>query len=136
MSTALDLATVADQLAWLMTRASERGYAPPVVLGISTGGCREAHGTPRQGAMRRSAHAHCDPADEHRGWLCFKAYGREHLRTGSGLPSVILRHEYAHLMASDGHGARWQRAVAALGAPGEAKRHLVYAAAMRARRRS
>lgn len=124
MSSPLGLDEVAAPLAWLAERARERGYQPAALAGISVGGCVDAHGTSRVGAMRRSAHAHNHAGDPHEGWLCFKAFGREHLRTGSGLPSALLRHEYAHLLGRDGHGIRWRRAVTALGAPAEAKRYI------------
>jgi hypothetical protein len=122
MSEQLALGRLAEPLAWLEQRATERGYKPARLAGVSVGGCADAHGTSRVGAMRRSAHAHTDPRDPLQGWLCFKAYGAEHLRTGLGLPSSLLRHEYAHLLAPRaGHGLAWRRAVAALGAPAEAR---------------
>lgn len=108
---------------WLLNRALERGYAPADRLaGISIGGCVDAHGTTRTGAMRRRAHAHIEGFD-HVGWICVAAHGTAGLVTSTGLPSVLLRHEYAHLLAprDTGHGQAWRRAVTALGAPGEAK---------------
>jgi hypothetical protein len=110
---------------WLVERATARDYVDRLPLaGISVGGCVDAHGTDRQGAMRRQAHTHVGQDDPNRGWICVLATRSDRLVSATGLPTALFRHEYAHLLAPTdlGHGQRWRAAVTALGAPGEAKR--------------
>lgn len=136
MSAPVDRAEIAPALDWLRERAAERGYQPVEPAGVSLGGCASAHRTTWTGAMRRSAHAHTDPADPQAGWLCFKAYRVDVIVGPSGLPTVLARHEYAHLLAprDNGHGPAWRRAVTALGSPSEAERAERRSSERRARR--
>lgn len=137
MSRPLPAGAAASALAWLAERAVERGYPEPHLEGVSLGGCASAHRTAWLGAMRRSAHAHSDPRDPLVGWLCFKADRVDVIESVTG-PTVLARHEYAHLLAprDHGHGQAWRRAVIALGAPAEATRYEKAAAARKARRES
>lgn len=108
---------------WLQDRATERGYRGVPLVGLALAGCGEAIGTARVGAMRRSAHAHTDADDALQGWICVAGHSMSRLVSPSGLPTALFRHEFAHLLAprDNGHGPAWRRAVADLGAPGEAR---------------
>lgn len=90
------------------------------VAGIAVGGCVEAIGTGREGAFRRSAHAHT--TGDWRGWICVRSRRPERLVTATGRPSRLLIHEVAHIATRTGHDARWRAMVARLGAPSEAQR--------------
>ena len=113
---------VDSAVAALDARALAQGLRAARLAGISVGGCARAIGTARPGAFRRQAHAHVSPRDPLRGWICLLSGKAGRLVTPTGRPTTLLVHEYAHLVSSDGHGPRWQRAVALLGAPAEAKR--------------
>ncbi len=108
-----------------------RGYDVGRVAGISLGGCVDAIGTDRRGAMRRVAHAHTGVHSPNRGWICVNSGKESRILTATGRPTYVLIHEVAHIVTWDGHTARWGKAVTALGAPGEAKR---YAAAAKRRK--
>jgi hypothetical protein len=110
-----------------------KGYDIERVAGISLGGCCDAFGTDRTGAMRRSGHAHTDVRSEWRGWICIKSGKPEKIVTASGRASTLLIHEVAHIVTWAGHTVRWRKAVADLGAPGEAKRYEASAKARKAR---
>jgi hypothetical protein len=51
--------------------------------------------------------------------------------TPTGRPTTLLIHEVGHIVTWDGHTARFCKAVAALGAPGEAKKVAKYVAKRR-----
>lgn len=112
----------AEAVLALVLRAELYGMARArtACVGISIGGCVDAIGTGRLGAFRRMAHAHAHARDRNVGWICIRSSRR--VLAPSGGPSRLLIHEFAHLVAPDGHGPRWRLAVAALGAPSEANR--------------
>lgn len=89
---------------------------------LSLGGCAEAIGTDRSGAMRRSAHAHVAKADPMRGWACFKSPNIARAITPTRFPTRLLVHEWAHLATWQGHTARWRALMRQLGHPADAKR--------------
>lgn len=107
--------------------------APPSgwqIAGIFVGGCVvRGPGS----SFRRQAHAHNSARDPHKGWICIRSARR--VWTLSGQPSRLLLHEYAHILTpSAGHGPAWQKRVAELGAPSEARRFLKIQAARKAAR--
>ena len=95
-------------------RAEDAGYDADRLTGISLYGCAEAIGTERQGAMRRSAHAHV--RGELAGTICVKGGPKR-------LTRRLLAHEMAHVLVRAGHTARWRTCVTRLGHPAEAKRY-------------
>lgn len=119
MATRLDDGIVVDAVAELMLR----GGVDRRPAGISVGGCVDAHGTERVGAMRRSAHAHTAPGDRNRGWLCFKSTKPERVVTATGRPTRLMAHEWAHIAVWGGHNARWRTLMRRLGHPADAKRY-------------
>lgn len=124
MAQVADISEYGGALEALRQRAEQFGYRTPDLRGISLGGCVEAVGTKRAGAFRRRAHCHphgrnAGPFD---GWICVLSPNIRRLVTPTGRPTALFAHEYAHLLASDGHGPRWQKAVAAIGHPNEAAR--------------
>lgn len=126
---------VRDALNALSLRADDaRLYPLPIdaVRGVSVGGCVEAIGTDRQGAFRRSAHAHNRLGDPWLDWVCFRSAKR--VLTPSGKATDMLIHEVAHLIRKGSHGPGWKKAVIALGAPAEAKRYEAYQARIAAKR--
>lgn len=106
-----------------MVALQRKGGVDRYVEGISIGGCVEAHGTDRVGAMRRSAHAHTEPGDRHRGWVCFKSTKPERIVTATGRPTRLFAHEWAHIAVWGGHGTRWRAMMRRLGHPADAKRY-------------
>ena len=87
----------------------------PLCRGLFVGGC-VARGV--GSSFRAAAHTHNDPSDPWYGWICFRAAKRimDYFRP---VPSPLLWHEYAHLMApGEGHGPRWKTACATLTAQG------------------
>ena len=107
----------------VLAHLAGRGYDIDRVAGVSLGGCCDAFGTDRIGAMRRSAHAHTSPRSTWRGWICFKSGKPERVRTATGKPTTLLIHEVGHIVTWDGHTARWRAAVSKLGAPAEARKY-------------
>ena len=107
----------------LYERAADAGLRPMPVAGVSLGGCCEAIGTERRGAFRRKAHAHTAATDPHRDWICILSDKESRAVTATGRATALLIHEYAHIVTHSGHTAAWGKAVAALGAPNEAKRY-------------
>lgn len=90
------------------------------VQGIAIGGCVDAVGTGRKGAMRRQGHAHTSAKAAMRGWVCIASGRMDRVLTPTGRATALLIHEVAHVLSMSGHDARWRRTVAALGAPAEA----------------
>ena len=67
------------------------------------------------------AHAHNHVAGEWFGWICIVE--PKDVLTKSGLPTSVLLHELAHLLAPESlHGRQWKKAVTALGAAAEIER--------------
>lgn len=71
-------------------------------------------------SFRKQAHAHCHKDDPYLGWVCVRSASR--VLTDSGKPTVLMFHEYAHILTGDGHTARWAECLTKLGHPAEAKR--------------
>lgn len=84
------------------------GY--PEFRALFVGGCVE-RGV--GSSFRASAHAHNDPVDEFRGWICIRSEHR--LYTASGTPSQLMLHELAHLIAPRTHHDRWRATARELG---------------------
>lgn len=106
-----------------MEARAERAGLPSIhpVVGIALGGCVEAVGTERKGAMRRKAHAHTSPHDAWRGWLCFLSSNPSRVLTSSGAPTRLLWHEWAHIHANAGHTERFRALLRAVGQPAAIK---------------
>jgi hypothetical protein len=128
MSFPIDDPVVDQAVATLVDRATgayRRGPFRPV-HGVSLGGCVDAHGTTRVGAMRRSAHAHT--SGRHLGWICVKSAKVSKLVTPGGLATTLLAHEWAHIALNTGHSAAWRSLMTAIGHAREANRYAVRAA--------
>ena len=64
---------------------------PYGVIGISLAGCVDGHAEGRQGAMRRSGHAHMGRDQRWSNWICFKAHTLEHVS------KTLIWHEVGHI---------------------------------------
>ena len=72
--------------------------------------------------LKIHAHAHDDPEDEWFGWICIA--DPYNVITAKGQPTVILKHEVAHILCKDGgHGQMWRLILTILGAKSEAKKY-------------
>jgi hypothetical protein len=82
-------------------------------VGIFVGGCvLRGEGS----SFRAKAHAHTSKAP--RGakyWICVRS--KDRLWNEDGSPSALLWHEYAHIVADDGHTAKWRAVMARFGQP-------------------
>ena len=101
-------------------RAHARGHS---VIAISLGGCAEAIGTERQGAMRRSAHAHTAARDPLRGTICVKSPSPSRLVTPSERLTRLGWHEWAHIYTGQGHTQRWRSLLRSVGQKAEATQY-------------
>lgn len=90
----------------------------PAFVGVFVGGCVERG---IGSSFRRMAHAHNQVGDHRYGWVCVRSPKR--VITATGRPTVLMFHEYAHLLTpNQGHSEGWGRRLAALGWPAEARR--------------
>lgn len=97
------------------------GRPGPEMVTVSLGGCVDAWGTSRIGAMRRRAHAHTH--GRYFGTICFKSSKPAKLVTATGQPTRLLAHEWAHLAVKAGHTAAWRELMRKLGHPAVARRY-------------
>ena len=87
----------------------------PGVVGIFIGGC-VSNGVGSQlakGTKCPIAHAHISSNDPNKGWICFRS---PHAYTDPTYAGTLL-HEYAHILANNGHTAKWRRIMQELGQP-------------------
>ena len=117
----------------VLAHLAGKGYDIERVAGVSLGGCCDAFGTDRVGAMRPEAHAHVSAKSAMRGWICVKSGKPEKVRTASGRPTAMLIHEVAHIVTWAGHTVAWIKAVTTLGAPAEGRKYAKRNADRRAR---
>lgn len=110
-------------ISWMESRALRVMDPRLRIDAIIVGGCGEALGTDRIGAMRRSAHAHTARTDQQRGWICLKGTNERRLLTPSGRPTVLLWHEFAHVWTASGHTDRWRALLIGVGQRAEAARY-------------
>jgi len=110
---------------------SRSGIDRPIRL--SLGGCADAIGTDRVGAMRRRAHAHTNRSDANRGWVCFKSGDIRRAVTPTGRATDLLAHEWAHVATWQGHTPRFIALLRKLGRNREADHVLGYRRSFNAR---
>lgn len=101
-------------------RPEKFGFDPSVCWGVFVGDC--VADDPAHTLSEVDGHAHTYPRDQWRGWICI--IDPKRVLTRGGRPSLLLRHELAHLLQpGQGHNARWKDQMAELGARAEAKRY-------------
>lgn len=65
-------------------------------------------------SFRRKAHAHNTPTDKNFGTICVRSPKR--LRSQNGKPSMLMLHEYAHILTpKHGHDDTWRVKVKEIG---------------------
>ena len=68
------------------------------------------------------AHAHNTIEDEWFGWVCVA--DPYNVITASGQPTVLLKHEIAHILCKNsGHDKKWRLVLTNMGAESEAKKY-------------
>lgn len=93
----------------------------PEVKGVFVGGCIERG---EGSSFRRKAHAHTSKSDEYFGWICFRSWrrvGTYTLNASSQFdgeitkPSMLMKHEAAHILTGHGHDDVWRKKVREIG---------------------
>jgi len=69
------------------------------------------------------AHAHNKKEDEYYGWICIR--DAKMAFTKQGNPSLVMKHEVAHLLCpNQGHTKKWREVLTQMGGGAEAKKYL------------
>ena len=79
---------------------------------VFIGGCvKRGEGS----SFRASAHAHIADKDEHKGTICVRSKNPDALRLTDGTPTNLMKHEYAHILVSEGHTKKYWTMLSQLG---------------------
>jgi len=94
----------------------------PVVWGVYVGqGC--ISGEDPLDWIHILAHAHNRKDEEYFGWICIRDAKMAFTKLGN--PSLVMKHEVAHLIANDqGHTKKWREILTQMGGGVEAKKYL------------
>jgi len=105
-------------------RPEKFGLEPwPIVWGVYVGnGC--ITGEDPLDWIHILAHAHNKKDEEYFGWICIRDAKMAFTKLGN--PSLVMKHEVAHLIASDqGHTKKWREVLTQMGGGSEAKKYLI-----------
>jgi len=105
-------------------RPEKFGLEPwPIVWGVYVGqGC--ITGKDPLDWIHILAHAHNRKDEEYFGWICIRDAKMAFTKLGN--PSLVMKHEVAHLIANDqGHTKKWREVLTQMGGASEAKKYLI-----------
>jgi len=105
-------------------RPEKFGLEPwPIVWGVYVGqGC--ISGEDPLEWIDILAHAHNKKDEEYFGWICIRDAKMAFTKLGN--PSLVMKHEVAHLIANDqGHTKKWREILTQMGGGVEAKKYLI-----------
>jgi len=93
----------------------------PVVWGVYLGNACVSAENPLEW-IEVWAHAHNSPEDEWFGWICIRDVKLAFTKRGN--PSLVMKHEVAHLLCpGQGHTKKWRRVLTEIGGGAEARKY-------------
>ena len=93
----------------------------PVVWGVYLGNACVSAENPLEW-IEVWAHAHNDPEDEWFGWICIRDAKLAFTKRGN--PSLVMKHEVAHLLVpKQGHTRKWRETLTSIGGAVEARKY-------------